>query len=83
MFYCYFTHNILGGLELNKVYVTGLNEKISRDQLELHMEESVDCDVVDVVYGLDPSIAMVTCKSKISKLAFDVHSTKFVNKWTI
>ena len=62
------------------MYVTGLNEKISRDQLELHMEESIDCDVVDVVYGLDPSVAMVTCKNRISKLTFNVYSEKFLIK---
>ena len=65
------------------MYVTGLNGKISRDQLELHMEGSVNCEVVDVVYGLDPSVAMVTCKNKISKLRSEVYSVKCVNEWML
>ena len=55
----------LGPLELNKVYIHGLSGKISRDQLELKLEDIVECDVDDILYGLDPTVALVTFKKKL------------------
>ena len=52
---------------MDKVYVSGLSDKISRDQLELSMETYADCEVVDVFYGVEPELAMVTFKDKIGK----------------
>ena len=58
---------ILGPIELNKVYVHGLSDSISRDELELYIEQLIDrdIDVVDVCYGLDPTIALVTFNKNI------------------
>ena len=50
---------VLGPIEPDKFFIHGLTEKISRDQLELNLEELMELEVKDVVYGLDPSVAMV------------------------
>ena len=46
-------------------YILGLTEKISRDTLEPDLEETVDCAVKDVVYGLDPTVALVIFDEQI------------------
>ena len=44
------------------MYVHGLSDRISREELELYIEQLIDrdIDVVDVRYGLDPTVALVT-----------------------
>ena len=61
----------LGPVEPDKVFIHGLTEKITRDQLELNLEELMEVEVKDVVYGLDPSIAMVVYNAA----AGDKHKT--------
>ena len=56
---------LIGTTEPNKVFVTGVSGKITRTQLELYMETFAECEVVDVFYGLNPEVAMVTYKDKI------------------
>lgn len=46
------------------MYIQGLSEKISRDTLELTIEDYTGCAVDDIVYGLDPSVALVVLKEK-------------------
>ncbi len=46
------------------VYILGLTENISKDQLELHLERISDCEIQRVAYGLDPSVALITFKEK-------------------
>ena len=75
---------MVGQLEPNKIYIHGLSEKISRDQLELTLEEITDCDVTDVVYGLNPTVAMVTFKKKIGMFldaSFFLITIKNLQKW--
>ena len=43
----------------------GLNHAISRDRLELHLEQSEEFEVLNVEYGLDPEVALVTFRDKI------------------
>ena len=57
----------LGPIERNKIYIHGLSKRISRDQLELHLEERVECEVTDIEYGLDPTLALVTFRAEIGK----------------
>ena len=66
----------LGPIEPDKVYIHGLTEKITRDQLELNLEELMEVEVKDVVYGLDPSIAMVVYNG----VAGDKHKTNLSTK---
>ena len=63
----------LGPIEPDKVFIHGLTEKITRDQLELNLEELMEVEVKDVAYGLDPSIAMVVYNAA----AGDKHSGSF------
>ena len=73
---------VLGLVEPNKVYVTGLNDKITKDQLELSMERFGQCEVLELFYGLDPTFAMVTYKNKIGRgiayqsAAFSYHTSQ-------
>ena len=55
----------LGPYEENKVFVHGLNHNISTDQLELHLEQTEEYEVLNVEYGLDPEVALVTFRDKI------------------
>ena len=45
----------------------GLNHAISRDRLELHLEQSEEFEVLNVEYGLDPEVSLVTFRDKICK----------------
>ena len=56
-----------GPFEENKIFVHGLNHNISRDRLELHLEQSEEFEVLNVEYGLDPEVALVTFRDKIGK----------------
>lgn len=51
------------------MYIHGLSENIS--QLDLYMEEYTGCEVEEIVYGLDPSVALVRFKEKPSECSFD------------
>ena len=64
---CLMYYLITGTTEPNRIYVTRLNGKISRTQLLLYMDEIAECEVIDVFYGLNPEVAMVTYKDKIGK----------------
>ena len=57
----------LGPFEENKIFVHRLNHAISRDRLELHLEQSEEFEVLNVEYGLDPEVALVTFRDKIGK----------------
>ena len=52
-----------GPVERICCYILGLTEKISRDTLELNLEEFVV--VKDIVYGLDPTVALVIFDEQI------------------
>ena len=65
-----------GPLEKNKVCIHGLSDNISRDQLELHLEHSVDCEVTDIQYGLDPTVALVTFTTKIGNISSNISFRK-------
>ena len=54
-------------MEKKIVYIHGLTEKITRDQLELNLEEFADCAVNEVMYGLDPSLAVVVFDEPLGK----------------
>ena len=47
----------------------GLNHAISRDRLELHLEQSEEFEVLNVEYGLDPEVALVTFRDKIGNMS--------------
>ena len=56
---------VTGPADPKRYYIYGLSERISRDRLERHLEEILeDCDIEDVMYGIDPSVALVTFKTK-------------------
>ena len=48
-----------------KVYISGLNDRITRDQVVLNLEARMDCEVDNVVYGMDPKTVLVSFKQKI------------------
>ena len=41
-----------------------LNDRITRDQLVLNLEARMDCEVDNVVYGMDPKTVLVSFKQK-------------------
>ena len=51
------------------MYIQGLTRRITRDQLELSLEELMKCNVDEVVYGVDPTIAMVTFSEAIGEIS--------------
>ena len=69
-----------GPVEKKIVYVHGLTEKITRDQLELNLEEFADCAVNEVMYGLDPSFAVVVFDEPLGR--YILHLFLF-NLWTV
>ena len=71
---------LTGTTESNKIYVTGLNGKITRTQLELYMDKFAECEVVDVFYGLNPEVAMVTFKDKIGNTYSRANFFRTVNQ---
>ena len=48
------------------MYIHGLTPRITRDQLVLSLEDLMKCDV-EVIYGVDPTIAMVTFSEAIGE----------------
>ena len=56
-------------IEVDKVYIHGLTHRITRDQLVLSLEDLMKCDVDEVIYGVDPTIAMVTFSEAIGKIS--------------
>ncbi len=53
-----------GSIEVNTVYITGLKDRISKDTLELNLENMACCDVDNIVYGVTKGVAMVHFASK-------------------
>ena len=51
------------------MYIRGLTPRITRDQLELSLEELMKCDVNEVIYGVDPATAMVTFSEAIGEIS--------------
>ena len=70
-----------GPIDRHKVYVTGLNEGITRDQLILNLEERVDCEVDKVVYGLDTTVAMVCFKEKTGDPLSIIYRFSLCRSW--
>ena len=56
---------VTGPVDPYKVYISGLNDRITRDQLVLNLEDRMDCEVDNVVYGMDPKTVLVSFKQKI------------------
>ena len=59
-----------GPVDPYKVYISGLSDRITRDQLVLNLEDRIDCEVDSVVYGMDPKTALVSFKQKIGTVHF-------------
>ena len=55
---------VTGPVDPYKIYISGLNDRITRDQLVLNLEARMDCEVDNVVYGMDPKTVLVSFKQK-------------------
>ena len=67
---------VTGPVDPYKVYISGLNDKITRDQLLLNLEARMDCEVDNVVYGMDPKTVLVSFKQKIGTVYLKHIQTK-------
>ncbi len=48
-----------GSSEVNSIYITGLKDQVSKDAIELCLEDMTDCEVDSITYGVNNGVAMV------------------------